>query len=110
MTDTQQPRDDYPKWIIEKLRWLNYEHLTGEPRAICKLFCLAAYELVDRLVPYESDPDLTPAVDQLLISLQRIIDAKDAAIKVAVAIQIELGNIDPAEPVKSVQDSNTNKA
>lgn len=75
---------EYPKWVMDKLRWLEYDHMPeGLPRSISKRVCLMAYEMVDELLV---DPEAPEAVDQLLIGLQRLIDAKDPLVRVAIAL------------------------
>jgi hypothetical protein len=80
---TDEP-NAYPKWVMDKLRWLEYDYMPeGLPRSISKRVCLMAYEMVDALL---LDPDAPEAVDQLLIGLQRLIDAKDPLVRVAIAL------------------------
>jgi hypothetical protein len=69
---------------MDKLRWLEYDHMPeGLPRDVGRRVCLMAYEMVDDLLV---DPEAPEAVDQLLIGLQRLIDAKDPLVRVAIAI------------------------
>lgn len=84
--------NDYPSWINEKLRWLEYDNLPeGLERDTARRICLLAYEMVDDLLPrnarLENVTNREIAVDQLLIGLQRLIDAKDPLVRVAVAIR-----------------------
>lgn len=90
-------QSDYPKWIMEKLRWLEYDHLPeGLERDVARRICLMAYEMVDDLLVNEDA--LPVAVDQLLIGLQRLIDAKDPLVRVAVAIRQSGRFMTPAPP------------
>lgn len=74
----------YPKWVMDKLRWLEYDHMPeGLPRDVARRVRLVAYEMVDQLLV---NPEAPEAVDQLLIGLQRLIDAKDPLVRVAIAI------------------------
>lgn len=95
-------RDDrrYPKWIEEKLRWLKPNpRLDGLELYIAQRFEEMARKMVNDLLVDEDDPI---AVDQLLIGLQRLIDAKDPLVRVAVAIR-QSGRFmtpEPAAPAK----------
>lgn len=75
---------EYPNFIREKLRWLEYSHHTKGTLvySIARRICLTAYDIVDEWMRFE---DAT-GVDQLLIGLQRLIDAKDALVRNALAI------------------------
>ena len=60
--------------IEEKLSWLEYGHLPPHLQETSKLFHDLAHKLADSI----------PSSPQLTIALQRIIDAKDAAVRASI--------------------------
>jgi hypothetical protein len=52
-----------------------YEHLPAELQAVSKLFCLLAYQIIDTL----------PRNPERTVALRKLLEAKDAAVRAALA-------------------------
>lgn len=92
MSEREQSSGEYPKWVTDKVRWLEYSHLGrgSFEREVSKKFCMMAYDFTDAmLAELNSSNEDQFAIDQFLIALQRIIDAKDAAVRAALSIKLK---------------------
>lgn len=60
-------------------RWFEYGHLDGAPRELAKLFAHHCAELLARL----------PDSPELTVALRKLLEAKDAAVRAAIAAVVD---------------------
>lgn len=82
--------------LTEALRWLHWKHLPDHLAEISRPISELGHHLADQLAPNGAAPS-----PQLLLGIQRLVEAKDALVRAAVATAPEPAPAPPGIPAQS---------